>query len=259
LVSRRSPTHLAVYILAVVFAEAVIAFVDLYFGLALHALLLFVPLTHYSLKAEVHHGAGASDDPSWVALPAICFVPLLRILSATMPVKGIDPLYWTGLTGSALLLGVFAVKRANLSWSTLGLSTRGWPAQVLMGSSGAGLGLLGFAVLSPPAAFGESRQQSLAVLLVLLAFAGLVEEVVFRGMIQGLLEKTHPAYSVLGSSILFSAAYLGSERISEAAFITVAGFYFGWWVKRTKSVVGVSLAHALMNLGMFVVWPLVFG
>lgn len=255
-VSRHSRTLLNFSILAVVSAEALAAFVDLYSGLALHSVVLLALLTVYSLRATRGLPRDATGDPSMEALPAICIVPLLRILSATMAVKGIEPLYWTAFTAVPLLLGVFlTVKSLNISWPDLGVSGGDWGEQALIGLSGAGLGLVGFAVFSPQPMFVATWQQILAVSLVVVVFAAFVEEVVFRGLLQSSLERVTPRYSVLGSSILFSAAYLGSDEISFVPFITAAGFYFGLLAKRTKSVVGVSVAHALMSVGMFVVWP----
>ena len=260
LVIRRTGAVLVFLILTVVSAEALIAFVDLYFGLAVHAAMLLASLTIYSLKANSRPTDQASYDPFCEALPAVCLIPLLRILSATMPIKGLEPVYWIALTGGPLLLGLFLVaRRLGVSRSTLGLSLGYWPAQALIGVSGACLGLVGFAVLSPEPPSMDGWQQILTVSLVLVVFSACTEEAVFRGLIQGLLQKAAPAYSVVGSSILFSATYLGAERISYVPFITAAGIYFGWGARRTKSVMGVSVAHALMKLGMFVLWPMVLG
>ncbi len=259
-VSRRTGAVLVFLILTVVLAEALVAFLDLYFGLAVHAAVLFSSLTLFSLKAKDLPGEHAPGDSAWDVLPAICFVPMLRILSASMPIKAVEPAYWTALTGGPLLWGLFLVaRRLGVSRSTLGWSIRDWPVQALLGLSGAGLGLLGFALLSPEPHFTDSWQQVLTVSLVLVVFSAFTEEAVFRGLIQGLLQKAAPTYSVAGSSILFSAAYLGAERMSYIPFMTAVGLYFGWATRRTKSVVGVSVAHALTKLGMFVVWPMLLG
>jgi len=33
------------------------------------------------------------------------------------------------------------------------------------------------------------------------------------------------------------------------------GAFFGWCNEKTGSIVGTSLAHAMISVGVFVVWP----
>ncbi|PYR87712.1 MAG: hypothetical protein DMF84_30945 [Acidobacteria bacterium] len=42
-------------------------------------------------------------------------------------------------------------------------------------------------------------------------------------------------------------------------FAAVVGLAFGWVVERTASLVGVILAHALLAVGLILVWPRVLG
>ena len=40
-------------------------------------------------------------------------------------------------------------------------------------------------------------------------------------------------------------------------FVLMAGLFFGWVVKRTGSLLGVSLAHGIANIGLYLVFPFV--
>lgn len=229
-------------------------------GLAWHAVIAFCLLTHYAAQAGKLKRSPGTADPALESFPAILMVPLLRILSATMPVKALDPLYWPALTGAPLLLAVaLSAKALNLRRATLGLCLPSWPVQALIGSSGLLLGLAGFVLASSEVHVNDGGVNIVTVSLILVVFASVLEEVLFRGLIRGSLEKVSPAYSVGASSLLFTACYLGSGPILQLAIIAPAGLYFGWCAKRTRSIVGISLAHALMKLGMLVIWPMVFG
>ncbi|MBW3590985.1 MAG: CPBP family intramembrane metalloprotease, partial [Actinobacteria bacterium] len=245
-------TMLGGYIAAIVAAEALISWASVYAGLGLHGVVLCALLAHYSLRAGL--------DGSWDALVAVAFVPVLRILSASIPIRDIEPVYWSGLIGAPLLLGIgLAKKRFKLGWSDLGVYVDEWPAQALIGLSGAGLGLLAFVALSPLPEVSANSQHVLVAALLVVVLAGFIEELLFRGLIQGLLVRSGRVFSVLGSSALFAGVYFGSGSAGLLAVFAAVGLYFGWCVQRTGSIAGVSAAHALMSLGIFVVWPAVFG
>jgi membrane protease YdiL (CAAX protease family) len=91
---------------------------------------------------------------------------------------------------------------------------------------------------------------------LVLAGIGALEEVLFRGVIQA------TALSVLGrAGLLFVSvhfAQLHAVYLSTPYLLTsfVAGLSFAWLVLRTRSLLGVSLAHAAANVLVYLVIPL---
>lgn len=245
------PLHPSVYIAAIVAAEGLLAFVETVLGLAVHAVIILGLLTHYSL----HSGRGI--DPRIRALPAIGLVSLMRILSATMPVRGVDPVYWPALTAIPLTLAMLLVARPRVEGRRgIGLTVPSWSKQALIGGSGAGLGLVGFFVAPSEVFFVQHRLEAWIPLTALIVSVSFLEEVLFRGLIRQRLDQVGLTYSLMATSALFAACYLGSGGSSHLTFIVATGLYFGWCVQRTGSVVGVGLAHASMKLGTFLIWPL---
>jgi CAAX protease family protein len=62
---------------------------------------------------------------------------------------------------------------------------------------------------------------------------------------------------VLWSTLVFVVAYLGVRPAAYVVFIGAVGLAFAWLVERTGSLLGVAVAHGLLNVGLIVVWPAV--
>jgi membrane protease YdiL (CAAX protease family) len=73
-----------------------------------------------------------------------------------------------------------------------------------------------------------------------------LEELVFRGVIQGALEPLLGAWSVAAADLLFAATYVGSGSAPYAIGTAVFGLGCGWWVRRTRSLAGAAVAHGLV-------------
>lgn len=87
-------------------------------------------------------------------------------------------------------------------------------------------------------------------------FGAFLEEIVFRGLIQGALDRAVGRVSIPLSTLLFIGAYVSAVPVSRLPFITLVGLYFGLCAWKTQCVLGISFAHAVMNLGLFVIQSL---
>jgi CAAX protease family protein len=111
------------------------------------------------------------------------------------------------------------------------------------------LAVAALGLLAAPLVHGEAVTRHASIGAVLLAapivfvFAGVVEELVFRGAVQGMLEPLLGGWSVPVADLVFGAAYLGSRSPTYAVFMTAFGLACGWWVRRTRSLAGVAVAH----------------
>jgi uncharacterized protein len=253
----------AFYLAAIVAAEAVVDFLGVTGGLIVEAALLLVLVTHYVVAVDRDPRSELARDHRELTpevLPIIALVPLARILSVTVPVEEISRLYWYAMVGAPLLLAAWNVSRlSSFHPAGLGLRVRSWPAQLQIGLAGVPLGLSAYVILRPDEITTFDLPHLLVAAVVLLVLSGFVEEVIFRGLLQrGLAQAFGPAGIPLASAI-FAASYLGAGSAAYVAFIAVVGLVFGWAFERTGSLVGVSIAHGLLNLGLIVFWPAVLG
>jgi hypothetical protein len=238
---------------AICASEVVLVFVDLRVGVILHVVVLGAI---FSLQAS------RSGDIEGRAMVPLALVPLLRILSLTMPAPGIPPIYWTLLVGAPLAIGgVVATRAAGLSRREVGLKWSAWPPQAAIAALGLPLGLAAWYLGRPPTFINEGATPAEIILvgLLLLLFVAVTEEFIFRGVLQAGLSLAHAESSILLGALLYGTMYLGSLSPRYAVVMALTGFVYGLAVHRTGSIAGVSASHAILVLGTFLVWPALLG
>lgn len=241
-------------------AEIILVFFSVVIGITLHAMILNGLLLQYVAR-DVSDVPGVGTSPRHGSL--ICLLPLLaqlslvRILSLVTPSRGIPELYWYALIGVPSMIGVvLAVRACGYRASDIGLTRQIDLAQVAIAMSGIPLGLAGYFVIRPEArARFDTWGEYLLGALFLLIFAGFLEELLFRGLLQQVADQIIGRFSILWSNALFALMYLGSESWTFVLFMTICGMIWGWWVHRTRVLWGVAIAHSITAIAMLIVFP----
>lgn len=93
--------------------------------------------------------------------------------------------------------------------------------------------------------FLEMSNEPLGVLSMALV-APLVEEMIFRGTIQGYLMRRcrNPWTAIIASALIFGAIHMNPQQVVYAFLL---GTIFGWIYYRTRSLMPVILGHVLNN------------
>lgn len=238
---------------AICACEVVLVFVNLALGVLLDAIVLGAILWLQAVSP------GHLERRTMVPL---ALVPLLRILSLTMPLPGIPPVYWTGLVGAPLAIGaVLAARAAGLGRGDLGLKRSPWLPQVAIAALGlpAGLAAWLIGVPTPFVEDGATPAEIILVALLLVVFVAVTEEFIFRGVVQAGLSVAYARGAVLMGAVLYGTLYLASLSLGYAVFMTLIGLLFGLLADRTGSIVGVCASHAILVLGAFLAWPALLG
>ncbi len=94
--------------------------------------------------------------------------------------------------------------------------------------------------------FAMMRADTLPALLLLLAIAPAMEELLFRGVfLRSFLVQYQPRTAIVASSLLFAIFHLNIYQIPVALAF---GLLSGWLLMRTSSLWPSILAHSLVNL-----------
>jgi membrane protease YdiL (CAAX protease family) len=239
-------------------AELQFLFANPISGFLLNIATLFILLVNL-LRVE----AARTDEEAQVSRLNIVLllIPLMRILSLGLPLTAFPQNYWLLVVAIPLFVAIFLVTRKSpQSWTRqeLGLTLNRLPLQLLIPTAGLALGWLQYQLLTPEALATELTWQALWLpALILLISTSCLEELLFRGLLQS------AAISVMGRSpaIIFVAAlstilHIGYASLPILAFIFAIGLAFGWFSARTHSIIGVTLTHGLMNISLFLLWPL---
>lgn len=117
---------------------------------------------------------------------------------------------------------------------------------------------LEFQILTPVALIPHwSAVHLLGISIVMFGFVGFVEELLFRGVLQPVLQSRFGAIpGVLLSSGLFGLMHSGYGLPQELAFAFVIGLLLGMLYDWTGSLGVVTILHGALNVFLFAVLPL---
>ncbi len=189
---------------------------------------------------------------------ALSLVSLFRIINTSMPVFFSLTIYWfASLYGIMFFSIALIIKDQGLRPADIGLTLKEswlWPFAVLLG---AGLALIEYRVLIPEALIPSFTAIDIFELgLVMFFFVGLVEEIIFRSMVQQRLEeKIGMANGLLVAGLIFGLMHSGYSNYYEILFASFAGLVLGFCFQRTRSLPFVVIAHAVNNIALFGVLP----
>lgn len=144
----------------------------------------------------------------------------------------------------------------RVRWIDLGWGPLTWLAAVLAEvAMAAVLAVLHVPVVSNTDSFGDIHQRRgyvIALLVLAVVVAPLVEEVVFRGLLlRGLMSSMQPWAAVAVQAVLFGAAHVAPERgwgnVGLALVLAAVGAVFGAVAVRTRRLAPSMIAHAMVN------------
>jgi membrane protease YdiL (CAAX protease family) len=238
------------YLVAIALAEALTVTVFPQGGLVLHGLLFVTLMVHTALMPRA---------PQQRAMLAAAFGPLIRLLSLSIPLAHVPLIYWYMIVGAPLFAAAFFTARAmRYTPAKIGLTLGSLPTQLIIGASGIFLGYLEHLILQPqPLVSSTHWEEIAAAALILFVFTGFLEEVIFRGVMQRALSEGIGRYGMLYVAVLFAVLHLGYHSALDFVFVLVVALYFGLVVRRTGSILGVTIAHGLTNTTMFLFFPFI--
>ena len=65
-------------------------------------------------------------------------------------------------------------------------------------------------------------------------------------------------WGIIYISLVFAVLHLGFISIIDVVFVFLVALFFGWVVKKTGSLFGVTLAHGITNALLYLVLPFFF-
>jgi len=231
-------------------AEIVTAVVQPQVGMILHALLL-VSLTLYGASGQLNEGRR-------LAL-ALTLAPLIRLLSLSLPLIRFPQASWYPIVAVPLLIAAWIVIRLlGVSRGELGLRVGNLPLQLMLIGGGLGLGAAEYAILQPAPLVADYTWGTIVLpALSLVIFTGFTEELIFRGLLQAVAAPALMRSTIIYVALLFAALHIGYLSVADVGFVFAVGLLFGQIVHRGGSILGVTLAHGLTNVTLFLIMPYV--
>ena len=240
------------YLATIALAEIVVTFAQPRLGVVVHSLVLLVLLVH---------AARVESQTERAFLVSLAFAPLIRLLSLSLPLAQLPLMYWYLITSIPLFAAVLiAAPTLGFSWPDLGLNLRRWGLQLAIALSGLAFGVLEYFILQPAPLVQTFTWRSLWLpALILLVSTGLLEEMIFRGLLQRTSVNLLSLWGIGYVAVLFAVLHIGYRSLLDVVFVLAVGLFFGWIVHRTRSLLGVTLSHGLTNIVLFLVMPFLHG
>ena len=155
-----------------------------------------------------------------------------------------------GLGDVVVYLRVRGVKLAKMRFSRL-------PFQMFAGISvGAILGFVEYFILRPtPIEMGSNVVSNIFYLVVvMMVFVGLTEELLFRGLLQSYMVDLMPKWQAVHlTSLIFGLFHIGWLNPMEVLFAYSAGTVFGYLFIKTGGLTAPVVAHGFGNIMLYTI------
>ena len=243
--------YLGIYVAA----EVLAAGIDARLGLVVHAGLLL---------AIFFHGANVPPGPERTFFWTLWLAPLTRIYGLAQPYAGAPPLTWWALTTIPMVVaGVVAMRLVGQGARESGLipSARQAPGAIFMVPVGLAIGVIAYLLLDPRTLNRELAFGGVGlVALIVILNPGVVDEIVFRGVLQraitGVLGST---LGVLYTALLYApvlpAGLVSGGSVLGVVLTFVIGLLLSFVTLKTGSVLSAIVGHASIALGLFIIGP----
>ncbi|MFC1933997.1 lysostaphin resistance A-like protein [Chloroflexota bacterium] len=240
-----------VYVQAITIAELIVVAIDPVWGIVCHILVLATLIARSAL---------ISEHTNQQLLLSVALVPLVRIISLSMPLADIPQIWWYPIIYAPLVVTAFIVMRLlNYKMEDVGLNFRLFPVQLAVALTGFLFGVAEYYILRPQPLIAELTWQEVWLpALILIVSTGFVEEFIFRGVLQRTASRLFGWWGIVYVSLLFAVLHVGFLSWIDVIFVFVVALFFGWVVKKTGSLLGVFLSHGITNSVLFLIAPFFF-
>lgn len=212
----------------------------------------------FVLVAILLHASFLWQHPAHRALLSLTFVPIIRLVSLAVPLGQFPLIQAYAITGVPLIISaVVSMRSMRMRPREVGLGLGRRPLlQLFIIPTGLVLGIAEYLILRPEAiVVGTSWRDFVVPAIILLVCTGFAEEFMFRGIMQGTMRPLFGTACIVLVSFIFTVQHIGYRSPLDLIIVMVAGLMFGVVAYRSHSIWGVTLAHGLTNIVLFLICP----
>ena len=248
----------AIYLILVAVAEFSMTLDHPKICIMSHAIILFLLLFHSVLEWD-------KDEFLSRFLMALLLVPLIRILSFSLPYVHFNLVSWFIIVSVPIFIAIITImwlqglrpKDVGLLMPKLTLRRMPIAAGVILVAIP--IGVMEYFILKPNPLPGLETADFISAVLILIICTGFLEELAFRGVPQ------YNAVRLFGKwvGIVIVSAFFGllhAGNISpwnlDCVLAFSVGFLFSIVRERGGTIYGISIAHGLTNIVLFLIAPL---
>jgi len=186
---------------------------------------------------------------------ALMLLPVLRLVNLSMPIFFNITLYtFIFIYGPLLLPAAVIISHQKGSLEKVGITTKNFTIYMLLSVPlGFLLGLGEYLTIrTGPLIPDLTFINLLQLIIVMVFFVGLVEELIFRSILQTRLQEVLGVKEALIiASVLFGIMHSGYGTFYEIFYTGFVGFIMGFLFYKTKSLPFVAVLHGFINVFLF--------
>jgi membrane protease YdiL (CAAX protease family) len=195
------------------------------------------------------------DQRVALLLPPLVAVSVVRLLTLAALPGDVSPLLRLLVVGVPALVAIaMAARQRSPAWWLLQPRTGGWAGQLLVALVGIPSALFIWAIAPPTIQVGGDASMTMTA-AVLVIFAALPEELLYRGLLVPAAADVVGGWGVPFAAAVYALAFLNGGSIRTVLLAFLLGMVLGWCRHITGSVVGVIGAHSLVNIIVFLLLP----
>ena len=245
--------YLAIPAIAIAFAELMIYSGNIIQAMGIDALIL-LGLSFSTMFVK--------NEEIQKTYQALILLPILRLVDLSMPVFYDVKLYNLIFIYGLLVIPVsIAATNQEFTRTQLGITFKKIgiyiPLSIVLGLL---IGAGEYLIAGKHLLIGDLSVFSLLMLsIIMIFFVGLVEETIYRSILQNRLETAFGnRKGLIITSILFGLMHSGYGNINEIVYTFLIGIFIGYLFSRTRSLPLVALIHGFINVFFFGIIPLLF-
>lgn len=245
------PVRLAsVYLIVFSLVEAI--------TLLLHAAVGYV-LYHVLVVIVIYSAVLTGDERRRRFTISLSLPPIMRIISLGVPLADFPTVMPYVFTGFMMLLATHIARKNtgyDLEACGMHITTKLWGWQIIVLALGGVIGAAGYLILRPePLILALNWQPLVVPSLAILFFSGFAEEFTYHGLIQRAAVDLFDARGIFFVALVFTIMHVALFSLPFLLLTFTTSLIFGWIVLRTDTILGVALAHGLINLIMLLYLP----
>jgi len=227
-------------------------------GIGSHVFIMILLFCHFALVS-------GKDDKIAHYLIALLLAPLIRILSLCLPYIQFSWIFSFMLVAIPLFIATFTcmwlqgLHGADVGFSPPKLKYLPLEAGIILFA--VALGIAEYMILRPNPLPVSGALNLIIASLLLIICTGFLEELAFRGLLQynavRVMSKWRGIFII---SAFFGVLHLGnvSPWHLDCFFAGAVGLIFAVVRDKTGSIYGISFAHGIINITLFLIAPLYF-
>lgn len=202
-----------------------------------------------------------SQETSHPLYTALILIPLIRIISVSLPMTDLPEVFGIVAVSIPLFItGIMVAKTIKLTPTEMGFGNYISYKQLLIALLGLPLGAVKFCMIQPD--IKNISAAPLEIIMWVIAFiicVGLLEEFLFRGILFNVANKyLGNNKAMIFTSLLYAALTISSKSLLNVIYAFLISLLFCRIFIWKKFIIGLSLAHGLLNITYYLICPLVF-